>query len=252
MGCLIAITGKGGVGKTTIAGLMVTQLAAMGQKPILAVDADPNTCLDAALGITVRGSVGAVREETRKIAGKGLAGGISKQEMLELKITQCLVEEDDFDFIAMGRPEGHGCYCYANNVLRSVLTRMVGNYPYTVIDNEAGLENLSRRIIQKVDVLVMVSDPSRRGLDTVKRLRDLAKEMEIVYKKLVIVVNRLQHPELPEYASALAEHSGADIILGLPDNKELALIGEMGTSLRSLAKENAVSTKIRELLRMIL
>ena len=110
--------------------------------------------------------------------------------MLEIKIAECLVEADDFDLIAMGRPEGPGCYCYANNVLRSVLDHIVHEYPYVVLDNEAGLENLSRRIVNKVDMLVIVTDPSHNGLSTVTRLFNLAKEMGISYDRLVVFVNK--------------------------------------------------------------
>ena len=113
MGKIIAITGKGGVGKTTISSLMVTRLIANGGHLVLAVDADPNTCMDLALGITAEKSVGSVREEARAIAQKGLSGGISKQQLLELKIAESLYEGDDFDYISMGRPEGPDCYCYA-------------------------------------------------------------------------------------------------------------------------------------------
>src|SRR5512137_3064466 len=118
MSFTIAITGKGGVGKTTVAGLVVTRLIAAGRKPVLAVDADPNTCLDTVLGVRPRQTIGGVREEARQIAGKGLSAGISKQDLLEIKIAESLVEANDFDFLAMGRPEGPGCYCFANNVLR--------------------------------------------------------------------------------------------------------------------------------------
>ena len=114
----IAITGKGGVGKTTIAGLVITSLINRNCKPVLAVDADPNTCLDSVLGVSVESTIGSVREEARQIAGKGTPTGISKHHLLELKISESLLEADNFDLIAMGRPEGPGCYCYANNVLK--------------------------------------------------------------------------------------------------------------------------------------
>jgi CO dehydrogenase maturation factor len=118
MSYTVAIAGKGGTGKTTVAALTVSRMIARGSKPVLAVDADPNSCLDSALGVAVTQTVGAVREEAREMAGKGLGAGVSKQEMLELKIHESLVEADSFDLIAMGRCEGPGCYCYANNVLK--------------------------------------------------------------------------------------------------------------------------------------
>jgi CO dehydrogenase maturation factor len=248
MSYLIAITGKGGVGKTTIAALLIDRLIKRGCKPVLAVDADPNTCLDAALGVSVKQTVGGVREEAREIAGKGMAAGISKQELLEMKIAQCMVEADDFDLIAMGRPEGPGCYCYANNVLKSVLTEISSHYPYVVLDNEAGLENLSRRIIQKVDILIMTADPSQRGLETVNRLYVLAQEMDMKYDQLAIIVNRLRQDDLPSQVRELKKLTGADIVMGLPESAELAEFNENGKSIRSLSPGNPVNKRIDEFL----
>jgi CO dehydrogenase maturation factor len=230
----IAIAGKGGTGKTTVAALAVARLIASRRTPVLAVDADPNSCLDVALGVTVTQTVGAVREEARELAGKGLGAGVSKQEMLELKIHESLVEADDFDLIAMGRCEGPGCYCYANNVLKQVIERLADDYPVIVIDNEAGLENLSRRIVRKVDLLMIVTDPSRVGLSTVARLHGLAHEMGLEYGKLAIVVNRLRNGALPEGAEALQEKTGADLLVGLPTDTEIAELGERGESLFSI------------------
>jgi CO dehydrogenase maturation factor len=248
MGRLIAISGKGGVGKTTIAGLLVIRLIARGCKPVLAIDADPNTCLDAALGVHLMKTIGRVREEAREIAGKGMASGISKQELLTLKIAESIVESKGFDLIAMGRPEGPGCYCYANNVLKSVIQEISSSYPYVVLDNEAGLENLSRRIVQKLEVLIMVADPSKSGLDTVKRLHALTKEMDIRYNRLVIIVNRLRNNKPQESASELKRITGAEIIIGLPDDIELAEFAEKGESLWSLQDDHPVAMLLDELL----
>jgi CO dehydrogenase maturation factor len=244
MSYLIAITGKGGVGKTTIAALLINRLIKKGRRPVLAVDADPNTCLDAALGVSVEKTVGGVREEAREIAGKGMASGISKQQLLEMKIAQCLVEADDFDLIAMGRPEGPGCYCYANNVLKSVLTEISSHYPYVVLDNEAGLENLSRRIVQKVDLLVMVADPSQRGLETISRLHALALEMEIKYNQLAIIINRLRGDELPSRVNDLKERINANFVVGLPNNDRLAALSEQGRPLLDLEPGNPVIERL--------
>jgi CO dehydrogenase maturation factor len=244
MSYLIGITGKGGVGKTTVAALLTILSIRRGWRPVLAVDADPNTCLDAALGVNIQKTVGGIREEAREIAAKGISSGISKQELLALKIGECLVEADDFDLIAMGRPEGPGCYCYANNVLKSVLDEISSQYPMVVLDNEAGLENLSRRIVQKVNLLIMVSDPSKRGLDTVRRLQALAREMEIRFDRLAIIINRLRNDEGAAAISKLKADTGADFVVGLPENPELGEMGENGKNLMSISSDNAVVAQL--------
>jgi CO dehydrogenase maturation factor len=248
MGYLIGITGKGGVGKTTVAALLTILATKRAWRPVLAVDADPNTCLDAALGVTAEKTVGAIREEAKQIAGRIVLSGISKAELLAVKISECLVEADDFDLIAMGRPEGPGCYCYANNVLKSVLDEISSHYLLVVLDNEAGLENLSRRIVQRLNLLVLVSDPSRRGLETVRRLHALAREMDIRYDRLAIVINRLRNDEstlaLPELKAA----TGADDILTLPEDLELFETGENGKSLWSISPANPVAERLNALL----
>ncbi|MCP4749681.1 MAG: AAA family ATPase [Proteobacteria bacterium] len=248
MSYLIAVSGKGGVGKTTVAGLLITRLIARKCRPVLAVDADPNSCLDAVLGVRVEKTVGGVREEAREIASQGMSSGISKQQLLQLKIEESLVETDDFDLIAMGRPEGPGCYCFANNVLKSALSQISLQYPYTVLDNEAGLENLSRRIVQKVDLLVMVADPSHRGLETIRRLHSLTREMKIEYDHLAVVVNRLRRAQLPEKALEFKNELGADSLIGLPDNEELAEFAEDGKSLLNLSDDNPVSVRLDQFL----
>ncbi|MHC4871916.1 MAG: ATP-binding protein [Planctomycetota bacterium] len=251
MSKIIAISGKGGVGKTTLSGLLIARLIAKKCSPVLAVDADPNVCLDAVLGVHAEKTIGGVREEAREIAGKGMAAGVSKQELLEMKIAESLIEADDFDLIAMGRPEGPGCYCYANNVLKSALGQIAESYPYVVLDNEAGLENLSRRIIQKVDVLFLVADPSRRGLETLKRLYELTVEMKIEYGKLIIVVNRQRQEEISEYAKEVKEITGADMIFALPDDEELGEYAEEGKSLLELSESNRVSVIVDEIINKI-
>ena len=228
--------------------LIVTRLIDRGQSPVLAIDADPNTCLDALLGVRTEETVGRVREEVREIAGKGMAAGASKQELLEMKIAESLVEAEHFDLIAMGRSEGPGCYCYANNVLKSVISELSGNYPYIVLDNEAGLENLSRRIVQEVDVLIIVSDPSNRGVETVKRLYGLSGEMGIRYKKLVLIMNRIRNDRMPESVEGLKKEVHADILLSLPDNSELLELSEGSQVITGLRENNPVIQKIDELL----
>jgi CO dehydrogenase maturation factor len=242
---LIAVTGKGGVGKTTVSALLIKNLLATGKSPVLAIDADPNSCLDAALGVCVTDTVGRAREEVRMAAGAG--ANISKRELLRLKIESGLVEAKGFDLIAMGRPEGEGCYCYANSVLKEVISEISSGYPYVVLDNEAGLENLSRRIVQKVDLMVLVSDASNAGLQTLLRLHELAAEMKMAYGKLALVINKLRGSELPGRAAEMREKTGADIVIGLPDDDEVAAFAEASRSFLEISDLNPVYEKVGEL-----
>jgi CO dehydrogenase maturation factor len=251
MSSLIAISGKGGVGKTTVAALMVMRLIQRGCRPVLAVDADPNTCLDAALGVKVLKTVGGIREDARKFAQNGTVRGMDKKRFLQLRIAESLVESDDFDLIAMGRCEGPGCYCYANNVLKAVLIEMVKQYPYAVVDNEAGLENLSRRIVNKVSLLVMVTDATGRGFETVRRLHALAGDMDIAYDSLAIVVNRLRQRELPASAEELRIATGANMVVGLPEDEDILAISEESGNLRYLPPGNQLFTGLDRVLEIL-
>lgn len=251
MNRLIAVAGKGGVGKTTVAALMVMRLIQRGCRPVLAVDADPNTCLDAALGIKVVKTVGGIREEARKFTQNGTVRGMDKKRFLQLRIAESLVESNDFDLIAMGRCEGPGCYCYANNILKAVLIEMVKQYPYVVLDNEAGLENLSRRIVNKVSLLVMVTDATGRGFETVRRLHALAGDMDIAYDSLAIVVNRLRQRELPASAEELRIATGANMVVGLPEDEDILAISEQNGNLKYLPPGNQLFTGLDRVLEII-
>jgi len=246
MSKLIAITGKGGVGKTTISALLIKYLLAEGKSPVLAIDADPNSCLDAALGVTVTDTVGRAREDVRNAASAG--ANVSKRELLQLKLESALVEANGFDLIAMGRPEGEGCYCYANNILKEVIAEISSSYPFVVLDNEAGLENLSRRIVQKVDLMVLVSDASNAGLQTLFRLYELANEMKMSYGKLALVVNRLRSDKLPGKIEEIREKTKADIVIGLPDDNEVAAFAEESKCFLQISDSNPVYMKIKDLL----
>jgi CO dehydrogenase maturation factor len=244
MSTVIAITGKGGVGKTTIASLLITRLIRMGHIPVLAVDADPNMCLDAALGLTVEKTIGGVREEAKQLADKRMSTGIAKQHLLELKIAESLVEADDFDLIAMGRPEGPGCYCYANNVMKAVLGEIAAQYPYVVLDNEAGLENLSRRLVQKVDLMIMVTDPSQKGFLTIQRLHTLSSEMKIEYAQLAVIINKVRGNIAQSQIDHLISSIGANFVLCLPEDEDIMNLSEKGDSLVNLSEQNRVVDQV--------
>jgi len=172
---------------------------------------------------------------------------------LRLKIEQGLVESKGFDLIAMGRPEGAGCYCYANNILKEVIAEISSQYPYVVLDNEAGLENLSRRIVQKVDLMVLVSDASNAGLNTLLRLYDLAGEMKMAYGKLALVINKLRlggdsSEKLPDRVAEIREKTKADLVVGLPCDDEIAVFAEASRSFLEISDSNPVYGKIAELI----
>ena len=242
---LIAVTGKGGVGKTTVSALLIKNLLAAGKTPVLAIDADPNSCLDAALGVQVTNTVGRAREEVRVSAGAN--ANLSKRELLRLKIEQGLVESNGFDLIAMGRPEGEGCYCYANNVLKEIIAEIASQYPYVILDNEAGLENLSRRIVQKVDLMVLVSDASNAGLQTLLRLYELAGEMKMVYGKLALVISKLRGEQLPGRMADITGKTKADLVISLPSDEEVAAFAESNRSFLEISDANVVYSKIGSL-----
>jgi len=203
MGIRIAVGGKGGVGKTTLAALIVRNLLAAGKTPVLAVDADPNTNLPDALGISVDVTVGSILAGfiDEKIS---IPQGMTKESFLQVKMHSAVAESKGLDLVAMGRGEGPGCYCYPNLILRGFVEDLSGNYPFVVIDNEAGMEHLSRRTSETIDQMILVSDPSIRGLRSARRIYDLIKELKLDVAKVFLVIVRAPDPLPP----ALEEEAG--------------------------------------------
>ena len=172
---IVAIVGKGGVGKTTIASLILRRLLESGETPVLAIDADPSNCLGHALGISTGRTLADMREELREGAGRPLS--MSSSEWFALQAEEAMVENAGFDLLTMGRPEGKGCYCFVNNLIRDHLDRLARSYRHVLVDCEAGLEHLSRRTSGRPDVLVCVANRSRMSVETVRRSFDLYKDM---------------------------------------------------------------------------
>ncbi|HXY55688.1 MAG TPA: carbon monoxide dehydrogenase [Nitrospirota bacterium] len=194
MAYAIAFAGKGGTGKTSLCGLAIRYLLEKKKGPVFAVDADANANLNDVLGVEVHTTIGALREaslETIKVTGRR-PGGMSVEELFDYHVHQSLVEAEGFDLLVMGRPEGAGCYCAANNYIRKYMDKLNDRYPYTVMDNEAGLEHLSRRTTQDIDLLMIISDPSVRGVMTAGRITALVRELGLNIKRAVLVVNRVQ------------------------------------------------------------
>lgn len=190
MGLAIAVAGKGGTGKTTIAALIIGYLENKFSGSILAIDADPTANLGEAIGLTVKTTIGAVLAEFREELSN-LPPGISKNEYLKSKLDEILVEGKRVDLLAMGRKEGTGCYCYPNQILRQYLDVLVKNYSSAVVDNEAGMEHLSRRITTEMDFLFLISDPTVRGVKTAGMLQNLAEELKLAIKRIYLVIDNL-------------------------------------------------------------
>lgn len=228
----IAISGKGGTGKSTIAALMVRWLSQQNAGSILVVDADSNVNLNVLLGLEIKDTVGAIREEM-KLASSNLPGGMSKARFLEYKIQTSLVETPSYDLIAMGRPEGPGCYCYANNLLRDILQTLSTQYQYIIIDNEAGMEHLSRRTILKIDSLLIVSDPTVRGVRTASNISRLLSELDIRIGEKKIIVNRL-HGKVPPIVIQTLEEEHLELGLTIPEDDTLFQMEQKGESIWTL------------------
>ena len=192
---IIAVSGKGGVGKSTISSLMIKQLVENKKSPVLAVDADPNSNLGYYLGIDC--PAGTAVSDLREDEFKKNPAGISKVEWLNMKMQECIFETDKgFDLLVMGRPEGPGCYCAVNNLLRDFLGKISRQYPFVVIDNEAGMEHLSRRTNHEIDVLFIVAEPTNISFLAAENIKNAAEHLPIKIIKKYLVVNKYQNENI--------------------------------------------------------
>jgi CO dehydrogenase maturation factor len=213
----IALAGKGGTGKTTISGLLVKYLTVRGKTPVLAVDADSNANLNEVLGLKVADTLGNAREEMKKGV---VPGSMTKDVFMSMKLEQAVVEAPGYDLVVMGQPEGAGCYCAANTLLTGFLERLTDNYPYMVIDNEAGMEHISRLTTKNVDILLIVSDTSRRGLQAAIRINSLAKDLKIGVGESHIIINRCREYPSGEILGMIKE-AGLKFAGTIPEDSTL-------------------------------
>ena len=218
----IAVAGKGGVGKTTTCGMIIDYLVKSGKGPLLVVDADANSNLNEVLGVEVETTLGDIREE---LAHAELAkvnpvpAGMSKADYTEMKFADALIEEDDYDMLVMGRTQGKGCYCFVNGLLQTQLSKYVGNYRYTILDNEAGLEHVARGTLPKVDDLLLISDCSRRGIQAVARIAEMVEELELKPGRMGLIVNRAPNGVLNDGVKEEIEKHGLNLIGVLPQDE---------------------------------
>ncbi|MDR1657895.1 MAG: AAA family ATPase [Deltaproteobacteria bacterium] len=230
MSLIIGMAGKGGTGKTTLAGMAVRYLASVGKVPILAVDADSNANLGDVLGMSYDRTLSDAREEM-----KGSVGDVSitKDTLLELRTQEAIVEGDDFDLIVMGQPEGSGCYCAANAVLSGVLDKTFKNYPYQVIDNEAGMEHISRLTAKFMDIFYVVSDASRRGLTAAQRIWRLVDELKITIRHKYLILNRTRG-EISDEVKKIIEDEPMTLAGVIPDDMAIYDTDQAGKPTSSL------------------
>lgn len=237
----IAVAGKGGTGKTTISGLLIRRLAAAAAGPILAIDADPASNLNTVLDLPLEKTVGDIREETsEKARANLLESGIAKQDLLDYEINSSIVEGTNVDLLAMGRPEGPGCYCAANSMLRLIIDQIANSYPWVVIDNEAGLEHLSRRTTRDVDVLFIVSDATIRGITTAGRVAAMLGELETKVGRHYLIVNRAANGLSPELEAAIKD-LGLELLAVMPDDPTVAEFDAAGKALVGLPADSPLS-----------
>jgi CO dehydrogenase maturation factor len=239
---IIALAGKGGVGKTTISALLLKYLTERKMTPILAVDADANANLNELLGLTLGDTVGQIRKELKG----DMPPNMTRDQYMEMKVHQALVEAAGFDLMAMGQPDGPGCYCAANQHLAMTMDHLAANYQYILVDNEAGMEHLSRMNLRDIDYLIVVSDPSARGIMTAKRIAELTGPLGIQIKKKCLIVNRVPEPASKELLAKIDEAvQSADLPLGglLPASNELVAQEIAGKSYLLLDAEVPVVQK---------
>ncbi|MFC1549290.1 AAA family ATPase [Nitrospirota bacterium] len=239
MAFTIGFAGKGGTGKTSIAAIAVRYLLDKRKGPVLAVDADSNACLNEALGLEVHATIGSLREDSlAKVRDGGdRPGGMTTEQLFDYQVQQSVMEAEGFDLMVMGRPEGPGCYCAANNIIRKYTDLLSEDYPYVVIDNEAGMEHLSRRTTHAVDLLLIVSDPTIKGLQTIKRINSLVDELNLDVKDRAFVVNRVTEGQEDEIIKQAAD-LGLTISAFIPQDPKIAEFDLKGAPVLRLPEES--------------
>lgn len=251
MGHIIAVAGKGGVGKTTLCGLMIQYLCEHGKKPVLAVDADANSNLNEVLGVEVGATLGELREEIERAgmdARYQIPSGMTKQAWLEIRMADAIVEEDDFDFMVMGRTQGQGCYCFVNGLVQTQIQKLQSHYPYVVVDNEAGMEHVSRGLLPSMKTAVLVSDYSRRGVQAAGRISELMKELGMKPEKTGVIINRAPEGRLDEGTKKEIEKQGLTLLGVIPQDEMVYRYDCDGKPLVELPEETPIKKALYKIL----
>lgn len=240
---IIALAGKGGTGKTTTSALLLKYLKARELTPALAVDADANANLNELLNLDVQTTLGQIRRELKG----DLPPGMTRDQYMEMKIHQALIEENGFDLMVMGQPDGPGCYCAANQYLAMTMDKLADNYKYVIVDNEAGMEHLSRMNLRSIDYLLIVSDPSARGILTARRIADITGPLQLEIKHQYLLVNRAPDPlppALEEKITRAVEEADMELAGIIPSSEELIHQELSGESYLRLAEDSKVIQQV--------
>ena len=250
MAHVIAVAGKGGVGKTTLTGLIIQYLGEKGKGPILAVDADANSNLNEVLGVKVDATLGDVREEVARsemAKDNPIPAGMTKADYMEFKFDDAVVEDDDFDLLVMGRTQGKGCYCFVNGLLQAQLQRLEKNYPYIIVDNEAGMEHISRGVLPSMQTAILVSDCSRRGVQAVGRIAKLIEECDMHPRQIGLIINRAPGGVLNEGTKQEIENQGLHLLGVVPQDETVFDYDCEGKPTINLPEDSPVKKAIREI-----
>lgn len=254
MGHIIAVAGKGGVGKTTLTGLLIQYLCESGKKPVLAVDADANANLNEVLGVEIECTLGELREEIERAGVDSryqIPVGMTKQAYLETRLADAITEEDDYDLMVMGRTQGQGCYCFVNGLVQTQIQKLQSHYPYVVVDNEAGMEHISRGLIPTMEIAILVSDCSRRGVQAAGRIATLMKELNFKPKTVGLIVNRAPEGKLDEGTMEEVEKQGLTLLGVVPQDQDVYQYDCDGKPIVRLPKDSPVRSALHDIVQKL-
>lgn len=251
MGHIIAVSGKGGVGKTTLCGLLIQYLCETGKKPVLAVDADANSNLNEVLGVQTGVTLGQLREEIERggVDPKyKIPAGMTKAAYLESRMGAALTEEDDYDLMVMGRSQGQGCYCFVNGIVQTQVQKLQSHYPYIVVDNEAGMEHISRGILPSMEIALLVSDCSRRGVQAAGRIAELMKELNLKPQKTGLIINRAPQGRLDKGTEEEIKKQNLNLLGVVPHDETVYQFDCDGRPMVQLPEDSPVRKALQEIL----
>ena len=254
MGHIIAVAGKGGVGKTTLCGLLIQYLCENGKGPVLAVDADANSNLNEVLGVEVDVTLGQLREEIERSGSDSryqIPAGMTQQTYLEMRLTDAVAEEDNFDLMVMGRTQGQGCYCFVNGLVQTQIQRLQSRYPYVVVDNEAGMEHISRGLIPTMETAILVSDCSRRGVQAAGRIAGLMKELNFKPRKVGLIVNRAPEGKLDAGTLEEIQKQELELLGVVPQDEQVYRFDCDGKPTVQLPADSPVRTALKEIIQKL-